>query len=463
LPLPGLTNWSANFALEPGTNRFRLKVSDLGGNNSATNTVVVLFVVTSPLTLKRSGAGTVTGVTNGQMLEVGKGYTLKATPKVGNLFSNWIVGNMIFTNPALSFPMTSNLQVCANFVTNPFPALKGAYSGLFQPLVEARSHDNSGFVTLSVTDKGAFSGKLLLAGGTHPLSGQFNLNLQASKVLTRGTNTSLAIDLQLMPGENFIAGTVSNVAWSSALFCHRAVFDALHTASPVPLKYTALLSDGLDPGGGSYGEGTATLSISPVGIVMFKGILADGTLANQTVPVSFDGHMPLYVNLYGGKGSVFGWLALTHNETNDVGGQLLWTKGRGVTGPYYTSGFTREVITLGSYYTNRPAGTPPITLNDGRVRLGEGNLQTPLTNEVVLTALNKIRVTSTNTNKLALTLTVATGQFNGSFVNPDTKRVSLIKGVLLQKQNVGGGFFLGTNQSGTVYLGNPEDFPLFPP
>src|SRR5262249_37013926 len=152
---------------------------------------------------------------------------------------------------------------------------------------------------------------------------------------------------------------------SSTLFCHRALFDAFHTVNPVPMKYTALLSDGLDPEGSRYGQGVTTLSISPVGIAMFKGILADGTLANQTVPVSFDGHVPLYVNLYGGKGSVFGWLQLSHNNTNDVGGLLLWTKGRGVTGSYYTSGFIRDVTTLGSYYTNRLAGTPLITLSDG--------------------------------------------------------------------------------------------------
>jgi hypothetical protein len=82
---------------------------------------------------------------------------------------------------------------------------------------------------------------------------------------------------------------------------------------------------------------------------------------------------------------------------------------------------------------------------------------------VTLNALNKITVTSTNTNKLALTLTVTTGQLNGSFINPDTKKPSLIKGVLLQKQNAAGGFLLGTNQSGAVYFGRQENFPLFPP
>ena len=94
-------------------------------------------------------------------------------------------------------------------------------------------------------------------------------------------------------------------------------------------------------------------------------------------------------------------------------------------------------------------------------RFSADNLSSPLTNEVTLSALNKITVTSTNTNKLVLTLSLPTGLLNGSFLNPDTKKTSPIKGVVLQKQNTGGGFFLGTNQSGAVSLGRPEDLPLF--
>jgi hypothetical protein len=62
-----------------------------------------------------------------------------------------------------------------------------------------------------------------------------------------------------------------------------------------------------------------------------------------------------------------------------------------------------------------------------------------------------------------LTLGVPAGTFVGSFLNPDTHRPSPIKGVLLQKQNAGGGFFLGTNQSGAAYFGASGGFPLFVP
>jgi hypothetical protein len=38
---------------------------------------------------------------------------------------------------------------------------------------------------------------------------------------------------------------------------------------------------------------------------------------------------------------------------------------------------------------------------------------------------------------------------------------SSVKGALLQKQDAAGGFLLGTNESGRVYFGLPEGYPLF--
>src|SRR5262249_23504305 len=125
-------------------------------------------------------------------------------------------------------------------------------------------------------------------------------------------------------------------------------------------------------------------------------------------------------------------------------------------------GFTNDVRTLGSRYAPPPAGTPVLMFSNAVVLLGGGNLSVPLTNGVFLSAMNKITVTSTNTNKLVLTLALPTGQLNGSFLNPDTKKPSPIKGLVLKKQQAGGVFSLATNQSGAIFFGLPENSPLFP-
>jgi len=46
----------------------------------------------------------------------------------------------------------------------------------------------------------------------------------------------------------------------------------------------------------------------------------------------------------------------------------------------------------------------------------------------------------------------ATGAFIGSFFWPGTHRITSLGGVVLQSENNAGGFFLGTNQGGSVQL-----------
>ena len=74
-----------------------------------------------------------------------------------------------------------------------------------------------------------------------------------------------------------------------------------------------------------------------------------------------------------------------------------------------------------------------------------------ITNAVLLEPNNK--VLNMSTNRLSLSFTVATGAFKGSVVDPATQKPISFGGVVLQKQNVGYGFFLGANQSGQVRLG----------
>ena len=56
-------------------------------------------------------------------------------------------------------------------------------------------------------------------------------------------------------------------------------------------------------------------------------------------------------------------------------------------------------------------------------------------------------------NKLSLSLTVSNGAFAGSVTQPGLTRSNLFKGVLLQDENSGYGYFLETNRSGRVRFG----------
>jgi len=134
---------------------------------------------------------------------------------------------------------------------------------------------------------------------------------------------------------------------------------------------------------------------------------------------------------------------------------LLWTKPAGVAGALYPTGFVSEVTTIGSRYQAPASGTRVLNFSNSVVRLEGGNLAAPLTHYVSLNELNKVTLLSAGTNKLAITLSTSSGLIGGSFINPQTLKKSVIKGAVLQRQNFGRGYFLGTNQSGSVFFGLP--------
>jgi hypothetical protein len=51
-----------------------------------------------------------------------------------------------------------------------------------------------------------------------------------------------------------------------------------------------------------------------------------------------------------------------------------------------------------------------------------------------------------------LTCTTSSGLFKGSVMNPATGKLISVNGIVLQNQNLAAGYFLGTNQSGSVVI-----------
>lgn len=118
---------------------------------------------------------------------------------------------------------------------------------------------------------------------------------------------------------------------------------------------------------------------------------------------------------------------------------------------YYPAGFTNQTTLIGSRYMPPASATNRVlALTNGVLILTGGNLSQAWTNDLVLSANN--RVTNASPNKLAVTLSLGTGLFKGSFFDTGVVRTVSFSGALLQKSTNGSGFFLGTNQSGQVLL-----------
>ena len=261
----------------------------------------------------------------------------------------------------------------------------------------------------------------------------------------------LNLALNLTPGSDILTGTLSNSAWVADLRADRAVFSKTNPA-PYAGKFTLIFpgaeqdDDTTTPLGLGYGA----VTVDGLGNVVLGGYLADGTVLSQGTSVSKDGWWPLYAGLYGGKGSIWGWLQFTNQPPPDMrGGEACWIKQAQPAAKYYPLGFTNVLETQGSLYVAPSSPTIRVMdLTNGMVSFAGGNLSQPFTNLVVLT--NKNAVVNQSTNKLTLTIGLANGAFSGTVAVPGTKTTSSFKGALLQDEAVGYGYFLGTNLSGRV-------------
>ena len=445
LPAVGTTNWSLPLNLNAGANRIRVKAVDVSGFESGVSNRTLIHVVMLPMTVSTSGSGTVTPNLNGKLLEVGKRYTMTAAPGGSYILSNW-VGSIASESTALTFTMHSNANVTAQFVANPFPAVQGTYSGLYYE-EGGVEHHSSGFLRVTVTDRGSFSASLRSVGRTNAFTGQFNAGGRAQKILARTGLPALTIDLQLPlgTGREELSGTISDGSWSASYLADRSGWNT--TNNPYQGRYSLALpgqdGDITSPAGHGYGSAL----IDRAGNLLLSGRSGDGQTLDQSVPLSRSGEWPLYVPLYRGKGSILSWLTLTNDQTAPVKGLLSWIKSPSTATAFYQAGFSNELTVVGSAYVGSTTDRV-IRMDEGAVIATDGNLPYAVTNIVRLTPTSTISVTAGT--GFTMTLDRTTGRFTGSFRIPGTSTSRTFYGTLLQNANEGCGYFLGTDQSGQI-------------
>jgi hypothetical protein len=440
----GTNSWTATVNnLIPGPNTIRVRAFDTSSNVSSTASSTVTYVVVSPMTVTITGSGTVSPNLNNELLNVGATFKMTAKPAKGQVFNGW-TGDLTSPAAALSFVMQSNMVLQANFVPNPFTPVVGVYQGLFFDTTNP-VHQSSGFFNATVASAGSFSAKITLAGKSYSLSGQFSPSGIASNNIVRKGLTPVSAQLQLDMNGGGITGVLSDGVFVAELNAGRVATGNITPAA----RYTLLIPGAADgvghPGGDSYG----TVTVSTKGGITFSGVLADGTKVSQKVDLLANGQWPFYVPLYSGNGSIFSWLTFTNGASNDITGMVDWFKLPQAGGKIYLAGFTNGTEAAGSAYLFTK-GVPVLDFSAGQFWLANGNLANSFTNQIALDSASK--VTSTN-SALKLTITTSSGLFKGTIPNPSTGKSISVNGVVLQKQNFGGGFFTGTNQTGRVFLG----------
>jgi hypothetical protein len=382
--------------------------------------------------------------------------------------SNWVSSVDGVTSVAgsalkLSFVMRTNLILTANFITNEFIAVAGAYNGLFNDPVTGPALRSAGLFTLNTDTNRNFSGKLYLDGRTNSFAGVLDLlgTGISRPVLRQGKNPlSVVIMLDLQGGSDVVLGRVNCVAdgWSALLAGDRAVLKLnTNLAAPYVGAYTMVLPHPLSqcPGGDGY----TTINVSARGALTASGLLGDAQpLRPVPATVSKNGYWPFYATAYRSisptgvqkyYGLAIGWLCINNDPSRRITGDIAWIK-VAFTNGYYNDGFTNNIPVLGAPYTINTNRL--LNLTNGVVILTGGNLSQTLTNSFTLAPGNKIVNVSTN-YAFQLAVKPGTGRFTGSFKHPDHANiVTAFSGVVLQDQVVGFGVFKGTNQTGSIFL-----------
>ncbi len=452
-PASGTTQWTAAINLAVGTNVVQVKAVDLSGNESIAR-LVVLHRVESRLTVRTNGVGSIVPAVDGMVFEIGRNITLTAKPGKGWLFSNWVASSgQIIATPGLNIPMQSNLVVTANFVTNTYASLKGTYQGLVLDPA-APSHARGGFASLTLLDSGKFSGYLIVNGIRLPISGVFDLARSVTiPVSVKPGMAAMTLALSVVDSPSTMAGTLTDTLGSIPVTLYRSPFSKAFPATSAAGNFNALIQPNTNHPL-VIGDGFGNLKIDPTGGVAFGGSLGDGTPFSLKTVLSESGSFPMYVLLAGGRGSVLGWLTvdpLAPDVLVATNG-LWWTRlGAAKNAGLYPAGFTNEFVTLASPYT-APVNSRVLSVTNGVVILSGDDLIEARTNEFVLGADNKV----TSTNGVAAVIARPTGSFSGAVAPPRPgpgMKSTAIRGVLLQRQNFGGGYFLGTNRTGQVYFG----------
>jgi len=365
---------------------------------------------------------------------------LVATPHVGYLLSNWVSGSFVSYSSKLSFTMTMNLSIEANFVPTPFGAVEGTYNGLFYETAGSGvALQTAGMLSgLKIGSLGTYSAQLALGGVTYPISGTFNLLGQSSNYVSRLASKGGPFELLMDLGwtNNQITGSVAaaNGEWTSALYAEE------NAASSSSVESTILLEPstngvGETPPGFGY-----VLLTNHLGALTLTGALPDGTSFTQRVPLGILGHVPVYESLYTKGGLVLGWISLTNGLPQAANG-VAWIKPASKT-TFYPAGLTNVLTVESSLWTNS-------SLFSAMGALTISNTSIDLSNSASISD-DILSETSAGDLTLKGTVNPNTGLVSITF-EPGSKQASIKGyGVILENTATLGGFFTTKTNAGLI-------------
>jgi hypothetical protein len=355
----------------------------------------------------------------------------------------------------------------ANFVpgtpSDLFPSPNSQFNGLITS-TNGIFPEQCGYFKIIVYPTGYFTGNMLIAGRQISLSGYFSPDGTATTYLYRIFNDdccyayySLAwvIDLVIIPGTDEIQGCVFWVGpgpWVSELLGFRNGPWNSHNPSPFAGRYTVRFPGSVDPAVAPGGDGYTTVSVNSYGYATLSGALANNIRFSRSALISTNGFLPLSIATASGQGIFIGWLTFNPAPARDIFGDAVWIQPPIFNATYYPAGFEGDVRARGGPYLGASSTNSALSWTNGTFRASDGNLPAPIMNSITLSPTGTLTSHGGSISNLTFSLNRNTGVFSGRFRDPQNGRFRNYYGALFQDEDIGGGFFLGSNQGGRVSL-----------
>jgi len=369
-----------------------------------------------------------------------------------------------FNVQAFDFRGNASSPVTFTYLMADKTTVLGRYDGLFYEIAtnaqpDAKFSSAGALVNLVPVLKGNYSGKLLLAGESFTIKGTFDLTGHGTNTVARNGKGNVDVDLHLdwTGVTRQLTGSVSCVTegWTSPLMANLAGFGKTNPTTAA--TYTMVIPPANDsPANSPAGYGYGSVSVKSNGNITLSGAGADSMAISQTVPISFTGQWPLFVDLYRHQGLLEGWIDLSSGAPVGV---VTWIKNANpvnVKLTTYPGGFTNVGNVFGSAYLSN---VPALILPAGLLEITNGSgLPAEMLN-ATLNSSNKLVSLPPTTNRLSGSVVSKTGLLYVNYGPTGMKSITrTAAGIVVQSSNAAYGAFTGMNDGtgktnvGSIYF-----------
>lgn len=319
----------------------------------------------------------------------------------------------------------------------------------FTSTIRGGSLEDNGKLTLTMTDKGSVSGKVMLSGKSYSYKSAILINKTIPIVVERAGRLPVFVTVTLetlATGQIRLAAAVSGIMGDKTATATAYQAPKFSKIAPCPragnYNYCMSAVDGT-------GFSVCRLNVSSTGVCKGSGFMGDGTSFTYSVPLlnndpddvllDLDGKGILYHHtpLYGGKGQVAASVSLARIDDNNtqVSGSSGWFRAYS-TGLFLPLGIESQVLSVnGKNYVPPAANTrldPAFNANGGSAGfIAYSSGLTTITKTFTLGTNNVFTFVGDNLNAITLKLDVKTGLLTGSAKFDGQTKASTLRAILI--------------------------------